>query len=295
MHRSNRGAFRARVRLDERTCGRRAPDGIRVSTLCGESYLMRCLFNTPSKYARLYDPIYTEAIQPNNVMLNTIYSSRGLRLVGVSWSWAVALKLVRYKKDDPEDIAAILKFGTQLKGLQWTRSIMEHWLLNMCSPMGYASYRPDQIDDTREKMRDAVKRAQALPWPSFPSSSQSHTSLSAASAERPPTVFSDHSSGHPSLRHRAKSISQHPPHSAPVVVASSSMPALAMPHATRHVHPQMLIPHHTGSSQSSQVPMVATPFGHLPTGFVPYPMVPSSNPQHVQYHFIPTSRLRTPM
>ena len=122
---------------------------------------MRCLFDTPSKYARLYDPIYSEAIQPNNVMLNTIYSSRGLRLVGVSWSWAVALKLVRYKKDDPEDIAAILKFGTQLKGLQWTRSIMEHWLLNMCSPMGYASYRPDQIDDTREKMRDAVKRAQA--------------------------------------------------------------------------------------------------------------------------------------
>ncbi|KAI0086055.1 hypothetical protein BDY19DRAFT_996241 [Irpex rosettiformis] len=246
------------------------------------------------KYGRLYDPIYAEAMQPTNIMLNTVYESRGLRLVGVSWSWAVALKLVRYKKDDPEDIAAILKLGTQLKGLQWTRQIMEEWLLNMCSPMGYANYQQPQIDSTREKMRDAVKRAQALAWPSQPSSSQSLTASSVATVERPRTVHAEQSSGNQSLRHRTQSLSQHRPHSTSAISAASSAPSLAMPHAIRLMQPQLLTPHHTGNSQRTQVAMVPTQFSHLPPGFVPYYVATPPNVQPVQYHFPTSHRIRTP-
>ncbi|KAJ3522580.1 hypothetical protein NM688_g8854 [Phlebia brevispora] len=57
------------------------------------------------------DPIYNDAVHPQNVSMNTVYSSNGLVLVGVTWAWAVALKLVRYQKDDPTDIAAILALG----------------------------------------------------------------------------------------------------------------------------------------------------------------------------------------
>ena len=64
-------------------------------------------------------------MQDGNIKLNTIYSSPGLALIGVSWSWAVALKLVRYQKDDPADIAAILRFASQMKGYRWTRQRRE--------------------------------------------------------------------------------------------------------------------------------------------------------------------------
>ncbi len=94
--------------------------------------------------------------------MNTVFSSVGLVLIGVTWSWAVALKLVRYQKDDPSDIAAILSLGYKMKGLQWTRQVLEDWLLGMCSPMGYTSYPPQEIQKTRDKMRDAVARAQTL-------------------------------------------------------------------------------------------------------------------------------------
>lgn len=254
-----------------------------------------------SKHARLYDPIYAEAMQPNNIALNTIYSKRGLKLVGVSWSWAVALKLVRYRKEDPDDIAAILKLGTQLKGLQWTRTIMEGWLLGSCSPMGYANYGQEQIELTRQKMRDAVKRAQSLAWPTHSASTYSLASQSTAAVERPPTAPSELSSGHPTLRHRAKSFSQQRL-SAPAVMTSSSMPLIAMPRPSMHAQPQMLVPHHTGSStrthatpvSMTHIPVVSMfPGGRLPPGFVPYAVMPSP-PGHQHPQHYPTSyRIRT--
>lgn len=58
-----------------------------------------------------YDPIYTAAIQPNNVHLHTIFTSPNglLTLVSVTPFWAVALKLVRYTKWDPGDICLLLR------------------------------------------------------------------------------------------------------------------------------------------------------------------------------------------
>lgn len=53
-----------------------------------------------------YDPIYTAAIQPNNVDLHTIYRSSNsmLTLISVTPFWAVSLKLVRYTQNDAADI-----------------------------------------------------------------------------------------------------------------------------------------------------------------------------------------------
>ena len=45
-----------------------------------------------------YDPIYWDSLKPNNVALNTIYSSPGLKLISVTMFWGVALKMVRYQK-----------------------------------------------------------------------------------------------------------------------------------------------------------------------------------------------------
>ena len=94
--------------------------------------------------------------------MNTVYTSPGLTLIGVSWSWAVALKLVRYAKDDPTDIAAILALGYRLKQIPWTREVLEAWIKQRCRAMNYDSYSPEDLEKTRAKMRDAVTRTQRL-------------------------------------------------------------------------------------------------------------------------------------
>ncbi len=58
-------------------------------------------------YGKPFDPISYDALSTNNMKMNTIFTAPGLVLVGVSWSWAVALKLVRYEKHDPHDIASV--------------------------------------------------------------------------------------------------------------------------------------------------------------------------------------------
>ena len=116
-----------------------------------------------SAYGQMCDPIWTDAVSTQNRKINTIFSAPGLELVGVSWSWAVALKLVRYEKYDPHDIANILRLGNHQKGIRWTRQIMEEWLVNMCGAMGYRSYPSWQMETTRDRMRHAIALAQAHP------------------------------------------------------------------------------------------------------------------------------------
>ena len=103
-----------------------------------------------------------------NVGLNTVYESQGLVLVAVSWSWAVALKLVRYEKHDPHDIASILRLGHRQRNVKWTRALLEQWLIQMCGAMGYTAYAPWQIDATRQKMRHAIALAYSLTPPPMP-------------------------------------------------------------------------------------------------------------------------------
>ena len=112
-----------------------------------------------STHGKKYDPIHVDATSQNNLNINTIFTSPGLVLVGVSWSWAVALKLVRYEKHDPHDIASILRLGHRQRNVKWTRSLLEAWLLGMCSAMGYNAYTPYQMEATRQKMRHAIALA----------------------------------------------------------------------------------------------------------------------------------------
>ncbi|CCL98027.1 uncharacterized protein FIBRA_00020 [Fibroporia radiculosa] len=111
-------------------------------------------------YGNVYDSIWTDAISARNLSINTIFTSPGLVLVGVSWSWAVALKLVRYQKYDPYDIANILRLGRQQRGVRWTRKLLEDWLVSMCGAMNYAAYPPWYMETTRDRMRDAIRLAE---------------------------------------------------------------------------------------------------------------------------------------
>ena len=112
-----------------------------------------------SIHGRPQDPISSEALSPNNISLNTIYTSPGLVLVGVGWAWAVALKLVRYDKHDPHDVASILRLGIRQRNVKWTRALLEAWLFSMCWAMGYSAYSPWQVEATRQKMRHAISLA----------------------------------------------------------------------------------------------------------------------------------------
>jgi hypothetical protein len=89
----------------------------------------------------------------------TIFSERGLALVGVPWPWAMALKLVRYAKKDPEDCAAILRLGSSQRGFRWTVSGLERWLSERCWPMQYSMYQPQKKAQLRERLQDAIGRA----------------------------------------------------------------------------------------------------------------------------------------
>lgn len=97
--------------------------------------------------------------------MNTIFTAPGLVLIGVSFSWAVALKLVRYQKHDPQDIANILRLGHRLRKVHWTRSLLESWIMSNCSPMSPSLYSPWQVEATRQKMRHAIGLAFPQPKP----------------------------------------------------------------------------------------------------------------------------------
>ena len=116
----------------------------------------RRLTHARSPQGHIYDPIYYDAKQDSNVEMNTIYSSQGLVLISVTMSWGVALKLARYRKEDPVDIVTILRHGTKLNGVQWTPELMENWIKTLCWPMGYDKYEPQRMDELRDRIRDVV-------------------------------------------------------------------------------------------------------------------------------------------
>lgn len=136
----------------------------------------------PSHNGRKYDPIYVASTRQENAVPQTIFSERGLRLVAVPWPWAVALKLVRYAKQDPADCAAVLRLGSFQRGIQWTSSGMEQWISERCWPMRYTEYQPPQREQLRQRIQDALRRA--FPERYLPSLTSSTTSSS--SLHKPP-------------------------------------------------------------------------------------------------------------
>jgi len=121
-----------------------------------------------SQQGRRFDPIFYDTIQQQNPGALTVFSERGLALVAVPWPWAVALKLVRYAKKDPEDCAAVLRLGAFQRGFRWTVDVLEHWLSERCWPMRYSLYSPQRKAQLRERLKDALARAFPEPQPLLP-------------------------------------------------------------------------------------------------------------------------------
>ncbi|KAI0272031.1 hypothetical protein BGY98DRAFT_922408 [Russula aff. rugulosa BPL654] len=117
-----------------------------------------------------YDPIFFDATQHQSSSPLTIFSERGLALVAVPWPWAVALKLVRYAKKDPDDCGAILRLGSLQRGYRWTVDVLERWLSERCWPMRYSDYPPQRKAQLRERLKDALARAfpASQPQPQLP-------------------------------------------------------------------------------------------------------------------------------
>jgi hypothetical protein len=137
--------------------------------------------------SRTYDPIYHESTLQQNAAAQTIFNERGLALVAVPWPWAIALKLVRYAKKDPEDCAAVLRLGACQRGIRWTVSGLEQWISERCWPMQYSKYQPAQKAQLRERLQDALGRA----FPeSYSPQSQSQSSSPAQSLSRSQTLLS---------------------------------------------------------------------------------------------------------
>jgi len=89
----------------------------------------------------------------------TIFDERGLALVAVPWPWAIALKLVRYAKEDPTDCAAVLRLGFAQGDIHRTLAGLEQWIMERCWPMDYTGYQPPQMQQLRRRLQDALNRA----------------------------------------------------------------------------------------------------------------------------------------
>ncbi|KAF9244455.1 hypothetical protein BU15DRAFT_59248 [Melanogaster broomeanus] len=171
----------------------------------------------------LYDPIYFDSKQPNNVKMNTIYSSPGLNLISVTMFWGVALKLVRYKKEDPADIVAMLRHGTKLNGVKWTPLVMEGWLKTLCWPMGYNNYQPQRIEELQSRIQDAIRLLQNSPDDFVPGSgSHPHSRMRRNSMHSVRDAFVGHGHSHADIHMQIPPHVQSHPYAKPTPYAGSS-------------------------------------------------------------------------
>ena len=115
------------------------------------------------KSRELYDYVWHASMERPNVHNNTVYRSKALNLVAPPWAWCVALKLVRFEKNDPYDVACILTRGRQVGAVrQWDTVTIEKWLSDNCGVMGYARYNPQQVIVMRQRMNQAIVLAQTV-------------------------------------------------------------------------------------------------------------------------------------
>ncbi|KAI0067474.1 hypothetical protein BV25DRAFT_1762457, partial [Artomyces pyxidatus] len=112
-----------------------------------------------------YDPITHATLSVSD---NIIFQAPGLKLLMVPWSWAFALKFVRYQKEDPRDIAAMLRLGEGQKSIRWDTPTLEKWITDLCWPMGYSNYPPPLLEQLRERMRHAISLAGVARSPRHP-------------------------------------------------------------------------------------------------------------------------------
>lgn len=230
-----------------------------------------------------------------NIATNIVFESQGLVLVAVSWSWAVALKLIRYQKDDPNDIAAILKLGTQMRGCKWTVEVFEGWLNKFCSPMGYKYYPPQELAKNRAKMQDAIKRAQQLNW-----------GLAATVYQPPPTLVpwwyqqqAQHTApGLTRFSLMTEGISEHQQRSSSQdrLASTRSRTRSFSSSSSVHTHASSYGSRTSSSHSSSRMPVPAMPVPPIPAPpITTAPVPPPSVPPPSYYHNAPPRRRHVSM
>jgi hypothetical protein len=103
-------------------------------------------------------------MHPQNVKDEMLFSERGLALVAVPWYWGVALKVVRYSKNDPEDCAALLRLARLQRAMhrQWAVPDLERWLFTRCSPMQFDKYPWDRRAQLQAILLDVIRRESRL-------------------------------------------------------------------------------------------------------------------------------------
>ncbi|KAI0313523.1 hypothetical protein OF83DRAFT_1141056 [Amylostereum chailletii] len=67
--------------------------------------------------------------------------------------------LVRYEKDDPRDVKAMIRMLYWTRGGRWDASHLERWITTSCWPMGYSAYGPPQREQLRQRIDHAVRLA----------------------------------------------------------------------------------------------------------------------------------------
>ncbi|KAL0576189.1 hypothetical protein V5O48_005787 [Marasmius crinis-equi] len=111
-----------------------------------------------------YDPIYHASLQPFNVQLYTVFTSKNskLTIINVTPAWAVALKIVRYAKWDPGDISLLLMNGTNLAKVHWTTKTIKLWLRKDCAAMNYEHWDAARLLDMERKIDHAVQMVASI-------------------------------------------------------------------------------------------------------------------------------------
>ncbi|KAG1863987.1 hypothetical protein C8R48DRAFT_195776 [Suillus tomentosus] len=202
-----------------------------------------------------------------------------LVVISVTMFWGVALKLVRYKKEDPTDIVAMLRHSTKLDGVQWTPHIMETWIKTLCWPMGYNTYKPQQAQELRNRIHDAVHHLQKLS-DTLPEES-SHMALTQSAAQSPPVASTTRSpAALSSLHTMSSSLAPH----------SFSQPASHTVNQVLHI--QLFFDLSFGTLQCSSLtepPSASTPsvppgISHCPTPSPSPILAPDSTTQPVASH-----------
>lgn len=138
----------------------------------------------------MVDPLVTSAMRNAEEEGRVIYDKPGLRLIGITLSWTIALKLQRYTYKDQDDVVALLPFlldnggnntnnnsnsdsdGNSNRANQRSRVIemleaefadnVERHLIRHCPEMGIEMFPVRAREEWRARLRDCVRMAKYL-------------------------------------------------------------------------------------------------------------------------------------
>ena len=68
-----------------------------------------------------------------NAVPQTVFNERGLALVAVPRPWVIALKLVRYAKQDPTNCPVVIRLGVAQRTICWTLAGLERCSRSLAS------------------------------------------------------------------------------------------------------------------------------------------------------------------